>query len=92
MKTCWVGEFVDIDIHVLLTSAPVGGELSASGSGLVNPAEEPPVTLDKKLFGSHSRSGRYYTGSRNLTPRLSSPQPVAILTEQPRFLIIVEFS
>jgi hypothetical protein len=39
---------VDVEIHVFLTSALVGGERSASHPGRFNPQEEPPVSIGEE--------------------------------------------
>jgi hypothetical protein len=45
---------VDVEIHVFLTSALVGGEWSASRPGLISPGKELPLPI-----GPQSRSGRH---------------------------------
>jgi hypothetical protein len=82
---------VDVYIHVLVTSALVGGKWSASRPGRFTPhprGKYRRYPLDRRLGGSQSRSGRRGedkilgpTGTRTPTPRPSSPQPVAIPTE-----------
>jgi hypothetical protein len=36
---------VDVEIHIFLTSAIVGGEWSASRSGFFTPQKKPPVPI-----------------------------------------------
>jgi hypothetical protein len=36
---------VDVQIHIFLTSAPVGGEWSASHPGRFNPGKEPQAPI-----------------------------------------------
>jgi hypothetical protein len=72
---------VDVEIHIFLTSAPDGGEWSASRSNRFTAGESPPppYQLDRRLGGPQSRSGRLGeqktldpTGTRTPTPRSSS--------------------
>jgi hypothetical protein len=72
---------VDVQIHIFLTSALIGGKWSASRIGRFTPrGNSPRYPLDRRLGGPQSRSGRRgeekildATGTRTLTPRLSSP-------------------
>jgi hypothetical protein len=41
---------VDVQIHILLTSALAGGEWSASGPGRLTPGEKATITLVKELL------------------------------------------
>jgi hypothetical protein len=50
---------VDVEIHIFLTWALVGGEWSASCPGRFKPGERAPgYPLDRRLSGLKSRSGR----------------------------------
>jgi hypothetical protein len=51
-------EGVDVNIHVFLTSALVGGKWSASRFGLFSPGKEPRYPLDRRLGGPQTRSER----------------------------------
>jgi hypothetical protein len=42
---------LDVQVHVFLTSAPVGGEWSASRLGRYTPGEITAVQLDRRLCG-----------------------------------------
>jgi hypothetical protein len=81
----WVGVY----INVLLTSALVGDERSASRPCRFTPGERAPG-FDWKGGPQNrcERSGKvkivYSAGTRNLTPRWSSPQPVALSTARLR--------
>jgi hypothetical protein len=83
---------MDIQIHVLLTSAVTEGEWPASCSWLfIRRGKEPRYPLHRWRDGPQSRSGRYgevkildLAGNRTPTPQSSSPQPVAIPTALPR--------
>jgi hypothetical protein len=71
---------VDVQIHVYLTLALVGGKWSASRPDRFTPGERAPVyALDRRLGGPQSQSGRRgeekipdFTGTRTPTPRSSS--------------------
>jgi hypothetical protein len=83
---------VDVKIHILLTSAPTGGQWSASCPGR--------FTTGEKVLGTHWKGGLVNprgslddvekipnpTGTRTPTPQSSSPQPVTIPTTLSRFL------
>jgi hypothetical protein len=75
---------VDVSIPVFLTSAPVGVSGQHHASAALPQGKSPRYTLDTMLGGPLSRSGRYevkivdLTGIRTLTPRSSSPWPVAV--------------
>jgi hypothetical protein len=78
---------VDVQTHLFLTLALVGGEWSASRPGCFTPGERAPLyPLDRRLGGPQSWSGRHEvkilapTRTRNPTPWSSSPYPIAILT------------
>jgi hypothetical protein len=72
---------VDVQIHILLTSALVGGEWSASRTGcFTSGGKSRQYPLDRRLGGLQSRSGRLGekkilnpTGTRTQTPRSSNP-------------------
>jgi hypothetical protein len=72
---------VDVQIHVFLTSALVGGVWSASCPGRDTQGKGPPVSLDTRLGGPKNRSGRsgeekknlVSTGTRTPTSGLSDP-------------------
>jgi hypothetical protein len=73
-----------------LISALGVGELSASNSGRLTPAEEPPYPLDGRLGGSQNRYGRRgeetnFASVGNRTPAI---QPIALpyTTELSRLL------
>jgi hypothetical protein len=73
-------EGVDVYTHVFLTSAPVGGERSASHPGHFTPGEKAPqYPLNRRLCGTQSWSGRDQEvkildppGTRTPNPWLSS--------------------
>jgi hypothetical protein len=51
---------VDVQIHIFLTSALLGGEWSTSRPGRFTPRGKSPLyPLDRRLGGPHSRSGRF---------------------------------
>jgi hypothetical protein len=51
---------VDVESHIFLTSVLVGGKWSASRPYRFTPGERaPPHSLDRRLGGPQSRSGRY---------------------------------
>jgi hypothetical protein len=72
---------LDVEIHIFLTSALAGAELSASRPGRFTLGERAPwYPLDRRLSGPQSRSGRRgdekildLTGTRTPTPQASSP-------------------
>jgi hypothetical protein len=71
---------VDVEIHVFLTSALVGGEWSASRPGRFTPEERSPLhPFDRRLAWAQNLSGRCGeeknlapTGTRTPPPRPSS--------------------
>jgi hypothetical protein len=82
---------VDVQIHVFITSALVGGEWSASRPGRLTPCKDPRYPLDRRLDGPQIRSGWYEevkilypTGTWTPVSRTLSQQSVAIPTELPR--------
>jgi hypothetical protein len=73
---------VDVQIHIFLTSALVGGEWSASLRCRFTPGKEPPYQFYRRLGGPQSRSGRYgevkiFYPTGTLTPSPLVVQPVA---------------
>jgi hypothetical protein len=49
---------VDVEIHIFLTSALIGGEWSVSHPGRFTPGKDYPVQLYGKLVGPQSLCGR----------------------------------
>jgi hypothetical protein len=90
---------VDLQIHIVLTTAVAGGEWSASRPACLTPGERAPrYRLNRRLDEPQSRSGRHGeekildpTGTRTSTPRSSSPQPVAIPTALTRLLCAYKY-
>jgi hypothetical protein len=85
---------VDVPTHVFFTSANVRGECSASRP----PSLHPRYSLETRLGGPHSRSGRHGEakilapiGTRTPNPRSSSPLPVAIpiAASLPAFTLVI---
>jgi hypothetical protein len=82
---------VDVQSHIFLISALVGGEWSASRPGRFTPGEKDPS--NHWLGRSQKRSGRRReekildnTGTQTPTSRSSNAQPVAITTTLSRLL------
>jgi hypothetical protein len=69
---------VDVQIHIFLTSALIGGEWAASHSGRFISGEMAPGTYGRGGW-MEPRAGLDDT-DKILDPRYSSPQPVAIPT------------
>jgi hypothetical protein len=67
---------VKVELHILLTTALVGGQWSASRNGRFTPWETAPrYPLDRRLGGPQNRSGRHGeekiltpTGTQTPTP------------------------
>jgi hypothetical protein len=83
MKTCESGGIAP----QFLTSVLDGGEWSASRPGRFTKGESPRYSLDRRLGGPQSQSGRNVE-EKNLSSagnRTPAVQPVAIPTELSRF-------
>jgi hypothetical protein len=72
---------VDVQIHVFLTSALVGGEWSDSRPGRFTPGKSPRYPLDRRLGGPQNRSGGHgkeeFLDYRDSNSDPSVVQPVA---------------
>jgi hypothetical protein len=86
---------VEVRLHAFLTLALVGGEWSASHPGRFIPWKEPRYTLDRRLGGPQSRSGRGGKEKNSqvlqgLEPDHAARSLVAIPTELSRLISIVK--